>query len=97
MTIPFSEIRQRWREDPENRAAEDELAFGFALEKELIGARVRAGLSQEDVARRMGTSQSTVARLESRHKPSLRSLERFAEATGSRLVIRLEARADHDA
>ena len=58
---------------------------------------MRAGLSQEDVALRMGTSQSAIARLESRHKPSLRSLERFAEATGSRLVVRLEARSDCDA
>jgi transcriptional regulator with XRE-family HTH domain len=53
---------------------------------------VRAGLTQEQLAEKMQTTQSTIARLESgRSFPSLRTLARYAEATGSRAVVRLEA------
>ncbi|ABE39461.1 transcriptional regulator [Rhodopseudomonas palustris BisB5] len=51
-------------------------------------ARRRAGLSQTEFARRMNTTQSTVARLKSdRGQPSTRALLRFAKATGRRLKI----------
>jgi len=57
----------------------------------LIQARTRAHLSQAEVASRMGTTESAVSRLESgRVKPSTRTLERYAEATGHRLRISLE-------
>ncbi|NKJ45855.1 transcriptional regulator [Burkholderia sp. SG-MS1] len=64
----------------------------LAIARELIAARVRAGLTQEQVAEKMCTTQSTIARMESgRTLPSLRSLSRYAEATGSRAVVHLEA------
>ena len=44
-------------------------------------------MSQSDVAERMGTSQPAVARLESGHKPSLKTLERYAEAVGMKVEI----------
>ena len=57
----------------------------------LIEARARAGLTQEEVAARMQTTQTVIARLESgRTKPSTRTLERFAAATGMRLRILFE-------
>ena len=60
----------------------------FALARALIAARTRAGLTQEQVAERMATSQSVVARLEAgRVRPSTRTLARFAQATGTRLRI----------
>jgi transcriptional regulator with XRE-family HTH domain len=55
----------------------------------LIEARVRSGLTQEELADKMGTSQPTIARLESGHKPSLKTLERVAQVTGSKLMIQL--------
>ena len=63
----------------------------FALARELIEARIKAGLSQSEVAARMGTSQPTVARLESGHKPSLKTVERYAEAVGMKVEIHLVA------
>ena len=63
----------------------------FSLISALIEARTRAGLTQEQVARRMKTTQGVIARLESGgSKPSTRTLERFAQATGSRLKISFE-------
>jgi len=64
------------------------------LASALIDARKRAGLTQNELTRKMGTTEPVVARLESgRGRSSMRNLERLAEATGSRLSIRLEPRA----
>jgi len=63
-----------------------------ALRKELVAARMRAGLTQGELARRMGTTQSVIARLEvGGRSPSFRTLKRLARVTGSRLVVRLDA------
>jgi|TARA_Y100000031_G_scaffold58874_1_gene66438 predicted transcriptional regulator len=89
MTIPFAELRKKWRKDPEHLKEFEALEPEFELARELIQARINAGLSQKEVADRMGTSQPTVARLESGHKPSLKSLERYAEAVGMKVEIHL--------
>ncbi|WP_346309162.1 helix-turn-helix transcriptional regulator [Limnohabitans sp.] len=63
----------------------------FELARELIAARMKAGLTQGDVAARMGTTQSVVARIESgRGTPSMRTVQRFASAVGARAVVRME-------
>lgn len=91
----FSDIKKRWMRDPAFRREYHALAEEFAIAQELIKARTRAGLTQAQVAKRMGTTQSVVARLESgAAKPSLSTLERYAKATGSRPVLKLvESRA----
>jgi ribosome-binding protein aMBF1 (putative translation factor) len=82
---------QEMAEDAAYREAYDALAGEFALVDALLQARRRAELSQAEVADRMGTTESVVSRLESgRVKPSTRTLERYAEATGHRLRISLE-------
>lgn len=89
--IPVSESFAKWRENPEYRAAYDALEEEFALVRALIEARAGAGLTQEQVAQRMGTTQAVIARLEGgRVRPSTRTLERFAKATGTRLKISFE-------
>jgi len=76
---------------PDTRAEYEALADEFSPARELIAARTSAGLTQADVAERMGTGQSTVARLESgTGTPSLRSVQRYAQAVGRRAVVRLE-------
>jgi transcriptional regulator with XRE-family HTH domain len=77
--------------DPEVRREYDALEEEFALILEVAKARQRAGLSQAELAKRMKTTQSTIARLESgRGLPSTRTLGRFAKATGHRLKISFE-------
>ncbi len=89
----IAELHERWRRDPEYRGACEALDDEFAIAGALIAARTRAGLSQQQLAERMGTSQSAVARMESGQAlPSARSLARYAAATGSRLEIRLVPR-----
>lgn len=88
----LSTLKSRLLSDRQIRAEYDAQAPEFAIARELIAARVRAGLTQTEIAQRMSTTQSTIARLESgRSLPSLRTLARYAEATGSRTVIKLEA------
>lgn len=80
-----------WRRDPAFRESYAALEGEFALAAQLIEARARAGLTQAELAERMGTSQSAVARLESgAAKPSVATLEKLARATGSKLRIALE-------
>jgi len=85
-------LHQRWMKNPKYRAAYGALAPEFELASELIAARARAGLSQAQLARRMKTTQSAVARIESgKHWPSRRTLQRYAKATGTRPVLKLVA------
>lgn len=89
--IPAETVFKRWRKNPAYVEAYDELADEFALAAALIEARAKAGLTQEELAKRMHTTQAVIARLESgRVKPSTRTLERLAAATGMRLRISFE-------
>ena len=84
--ISFSDLSEGWRDDPSFGEAYRQVAPMVDLAFALADARHRAKLSQAEVARRMGTTQSAVARLESaRTLPSTATLARFAKATGSRL------------
>ena len=84
-------LHEKWSEDPAYQKAYDELEEEFALAAAIAEARGRAGLTQEQVAQRMHTTQSNIARLEAgRTTPSTRTLERFAEAVGARLKISFE-------
>ena len=87
----ISDLHRKWMKEPAYRKEYDALEEEFALAAAVAKARVRAGLSQAELARRMKTTQSTVARLESgRGRPSTRTLDRFAKATGHRLKISFE-------
>lgn len=96
--IPVEEAAKEWMKDPDFRAEFDALEEEFALASALIRARGEAHMTQEEVAKAMGTTQAVVARLESgRVMPSTRTLQRFAKATGSRLRISFEPEATDSA
>ena len=85
----LSTLKQELLGDAEGLAAYDAMADEFAIVRDLVAAR--AGLSQSEVAQRMGTTQSAVARMESGKRfPSMRTVERFAQAVGGHLVFRIE-------
>jgi len=88
--IPVEESFAEWRKDPEYVKAFNALEEEFWLAKAMIEARA-AGLTQDQLAERMDTTQAAIARLESgRVKPSTRTLERLAAATGMQLRISFE-------
>jgi len=87
----LAELHKRWSRAPAYRDAYEQLGHEFEVARALIEARTRAGFTQAELAARMKTTQSAVARLESgRVPPSTRTLEKFAQATGTRLRIRFE-------
>ena len=85
------DLHNDWMKDPKYRREYKALSEEFSLTAAMIEARSRAGMTQEQVARRMKTTQAAIARLESRGgRPSTRTLQRYAKATGSRLRISFE-------
>jgi DNA-binding transcriptional regulator YiaG len=86
----FEAFKKKALKNPAVKREYDALEAEFALARELIGARAKAKLSQAQVARRMGTSQSAVARMESGRKlPSTTSLLKYAKAVGRELRVTL--------
>src|ERR1700691_3747061 len=90
----ITEMHKKWLKKPTYKKAYEALEEEFVLASAVIDVRNRAGLTQEELARKMGTTQPVVARLESgRSRPSMRTLERLADATGSRLLISFAPRS----
>jgi ribosome-binding protein aMBF1 (putative translation factor) len=88
------DLHEKWMKDPKYRREYKALGEEFSLTAAMIEARSRAGMTQEQVARRMKTTQAAIARLESRaSRPSTSTLQRYAKATGSRLRISFEPEA----
>ena len=91
MAIAAQKLIKRWMKEPGFKEGYDALAEEFELASLLIEARARCNLTQAELAEKMGTSQSAIARLESgKAKPTLATLRRLAKATGMRLKISLE-------
>jgi len=85
------DLHKKWMKNPKYKAEYEKLAPEFELARVIIEARTKAGLTQAQLAKRMKTTQSVIARLEGgRVHPSTETLERFAKATGSRLKIGFE-------
>ena len=85
------DLHRDWLKNPKYKTEYEAIGKEFQLARALIEARTRAGLSQTQLARRMKTSQSYVARIEGGQvRPSTAALERLAKATGSRLTITFE-------
>lgn len=93
----ISDLHNKWKQDEVYQEAYDALEDEFALAAALIEARSRAGLTQGELAERMHTTQSAVARIEGGHIPTIRTLEKIAKATGSRLKISFEPDTAHHA
>ena len=91
--VPVPHIQKAFLEKASKRRgfreAYDSLETEYALAREMLAARTRAGLTQEAVADRMGTTKSAVSRLEGagKHAPSMASLKKYADAVGCTLKI----------
>jgi ribosome-binding protein aMBF1 (putative translation factor) len=82
---------RRRRRDPAYRAAQDRLAPYEGIARFVIMRRAELGLTQEQLADRMGTSHSAISRIESgQHRTSVSTLERLAQALDVRFVMGFE-------
>lgn len=83
------DMHDEWMRNDDYRAEYERLEEEFALAHAIVEARSKAGLTQAELAERMQTSQSTIARLESgKAMPSAKTLSKLAKATGTKLTIR---------
>lgn len=92
--MKHSDLKAKVLSNPEVKAAYDEMAPEFSLLRQMLKARQKAGLSQAEVAERMGTKPPAVTRLESslgngKHSPSLATLQKYAHAVGHELQVKL--------
>ena len=86
----LASLRDQILSDPEVHAEYERLGPIFAVVGEMVDARQSAGLTQAELARRMGTSQSVIARLESaRHMPTFDLISRYAHALDRRIEVHL--------
>lgn len=88
------EMVAEWKKDPEFVTAYNELDTEFSLLRELLLARQKTGLTQADVAEKMGTKAPAVTRLETAlsgngHSPTLATLKKYAQAVGCKLEVHL--------
>lgn len=90
--LTHKQLKARALARPEVKKEYDRLEQEFALLDEFLKARAAAGFTQADIAKRIGTTQSAIARLESgsgKHAPSLTTLKKYADALGCRIELRL--------
>ena len=94
--LTHKELKARALDRADVKAEYARLDEEFTLLDEFLKARAAAGITQAEVAVRIGTTQSAVARLESgsgKHSPSLATLQKYAHALGCRLELRLVNKA----
>ena len=92
MTSSLKQFKRRALSRADIKAAYDATAEEFAFLDEVLKARAEAGLTQAEVAERIGTTQSAIARLESaqgKHSPSIATLQKYAKALGYSVQVRL--------
>jgi transcriptional regulator with XRE-family HTH domain len=90
--LTHKQLREKALARSEVKQAFDASSTEFALLDEFLRARAAQGLTQAQVAERIGTTQSAVARMESgrgKHSPSIATLSRYAQALGCELEVRL--------
>jgi transcriptional regulator with XRE-family HTH domain len=90
--LTHKELKKRALERTDVKEEYEKLDEEFRLLDEFLKARAAAGITQAEVAERIGTTQSAIARLESgkgKHSPSLATLQKYAHALGCRLEVRL--------
>lgn len=91
--MKHSDLKAKALSNTKVKAAYDEMAPEFALLRQMLKARQKAGLSQAEVAERMGTKAPAITRLESslgngKHSPSLATIQKYANAVGYELQIK---------
>ena len=93
--LTYAEMQAKMLEDPEVLAEYERIEREeMPMLDMILNARRETGLTQEQVAERMGTKASAVARLEAslvsgKHSPSIATLRKYAEALGKQLDVRL--------
>lgn len=91
--VTHRELHKKWMRDPEFRREYERLAPEFEIARQIIDARIKRKITQEELAKRMGTGQAVISRLESANaKPSLSLIQRLAEALNLKVELKFTPR-----
>ena len=94
--LTHKQLRAKALGSAEVKTEFDRQSDEFSLLDQFLKARAANGLTQAQVAEKIGTTQSAVARMESgsgKHSPSLATLSKYADALGCKLEVRLVRRS----
>lgn len=84
----FKEFLNEQLKDPEFKKHYDELEPEFALISLMIEKRIKEGLTQKEIAEKMGTKQSAISRFESgKGNPTLQFMQKLADALGAKMKV----------
>lgn len=87
----YKELKEKYLSDPEVKAEYEKNKPEYDLISQLIGKRIKAGMTQSDVAKKLGTKQAAISRIESgEHGVSVNRYSQYADAVGSKLSINLD-------
>ncbi|MDC9715219.1 MAG: helix-turn-helix transcriptional regulator [Gammaproteobacteria bacterium] len=95
--MTHEELKKKALSNPDVKEEYDNLALEFSVLGQMLSARRKAGLSQTEVAKRMGTKQTAITRIESslangKLSPSLATLSKYANAVGCDINIKFVQR-----
>ncbi|MBI3305877.1 helix-turn-helix domain-containing protein [Candidatus Nomurabacteria bacterium] len=86
----FSDLHEKWMKDPKYRKAYQDWEPEFAIIQAIIRKRIASKMSQKDLARKLGTKQSAISRLESgNYNPTLSFLKKLSNTLGGKLEIKI--------
>lgn len=87
--ISAEALHKKWMKDSEYRREYERLAPEFEIARQIIDARIRRNITQAELAKRMGTGQAVISRLETANaKPSLSLIQRLADALNLKVELR---------
>lgn len=87
----WEDVKKELLKDPKVKAEYDRLEPEYKLIEKIIEARIKKGLTQAKLAKKVGTKQSAIARFEAGNSnPTLAFMDRLATALGSKLVIEIK-------
>ena len=85
------ELHRKWMKDPGYRREYEKLETEFQIARQIIGARIKQKMSQEELAKKVGTGQAVISRLEGMNgKPSISLLERIARALNIKIRVTIQ-------
>ncbi|MBI2844624.1 MAG: helix-turn-helix transcriptional regulator [Armatimonadetes bacterium] len=88
VSVPLREVEKEFFKDPEFAAAFEELAPEYDIARQIIRARLKMGMTQKQLAEKVGTRQSNISRLESgEQNMSIGMLKKVAKGLGKRLRV----------
>ena len=84
----FKQLKRKWLKKPAFKKAYDDLELEFKLVEAIIEQRVKNGITQKELAQRIGTKQSAIARFESgKSNPTLSFIQKLSDGLGLKLKI----------